>query len=287
MNKAIISQLIVTIQGEGPSIGLPILLIRMGNCNLNCFFCDTKWSNNLKVGEVKKFNPKSVSLPFYIDDTNFSSFMEYINKEFLKDYTINTILLTGGEPLINKEFVRRMVFETDLKNVSKLEIETNGVLLDSKEDDDWKIFDSFDKTIQINISPKLNPGFYKSKNIKTIEDIIKLFNENYEKSIKEILVKTPTVINWKFVYSTSGEESIQQFIRNVQGINYIQMMPLTPDYTHFDYKNETDFLEDYRKSCYDTIEYCLKTGYIFVPRTHVFVFNNFLHRDEYVDVRKK
>jgi hypothetical protein len=63
------------------------------------------------------------------------------------------------------------------------------------------------------------------------------------------------------------------------------MLPLTPDYTK--YKKEIDFLEAFRLSSYDTIEYCMETGYIFSGRQHVWTFNNFLHRDEYMDVRKK
>ena len=285
MNKTIITQIIPTIQGEGPSVGTVILLIRLANCNLDCVWCDTKWSNNIKLKEIKKFTSNNKQLPFIIDDTNFSTFTDYLNDHFLKMNSINTILLTGGEPLINKEFVRRIIFNTSLRNISKIEIETNGVLLDNKEDDDWKIFDAWERIIQINISPKLDPSYYRSNKIKTVENIIKLFNENYDKSIKAILEKTPVSINWKFVYSKAGEESINKFIRNVTNINNVYIMPLTPDYTK--YKSETKFLEDYRKSCYDAIDYCLRTGHVFAGRLHIFIFNNFLHRDEFVDVMKK
>jgi len=54
VNKTIITQIIPTIQGEGPSAGTPVLLIRVGNCNLDCAWCDTKWSNNLKLKDVKE-----------------------------------------------------------------------------------------------------------------------------------------------------------------------------------------------------------------------------------------
>jgi len=168
VNKTIITQIIPTIQGEGPSAGTPVLLIRVGNCNLDCAWCDTKWSNNLKLKDVKKLGSDNKTLPFTVDDINFYKFIEHLNDAYLKDTSINTILLTGGEPLINREFVRRIIFNSELKNITKIEIETNGVLLDNKEDDDWKMFDSWDRIIQINISPKLDPSYYRSEKIKTL-----------------------------------------------------------------------------------------------------------------------
>ena len=62
-------------------------------------------------------------------------------------------------------------------------------------------------------------------------------------------------------------------------------MPLTPDYTT--YKTELEFLEDFRKSSYDAIDYCLRKNYVFSPRIHITTFNNFLHRDEFEDVLKE
>ena len=81
-----------------------------------------------------------------------------------------------------------------------------------------------------------------------------------------------------------NEREIDKFIKEVPGINVISMMPLTPDYTKF--KKELDFLEDFRKSTYDTVEYCMKTGYILSPRAHVWIFNNFKMRNEFMDIKR-
>ena len=284
MNKTIISQIIQTFQGEGPSVGIPVLLIRVGNCNLICNFCDTQWSNNLKLKEVKKFSSKNKILPFTVDETTIDDFINYLNSDFLDKTAISTVLLTGGEPLMNKEFIGSLIYnsKSSLKNITKIEIETNGTLLDNKTDK--LLFYHWDKTIQINISPKLDPSYYRSDKIKTIDDIIDLFNNNNEIAYQKILSDTPTTITWKFVYSKAGEESINEFIRSVVGINNIYIMPLTPDYLK--YKSEIKFLEDFRQSSYDAINYCMKKGYIFSGRQHVWVFNNFKHRNELVDVLK-
>ena len=282
MNKTIITQIIPTVQGEGPSVGTPVLLIRIGNCNLNCTFCDTKWSNSLRPIDIKKFNPKKVVYPFWIDDTNIEIFIKFLNKEFLNQYRIHTILLSGGEPFMNKLFIRRLVFSSELSYVSKIEIESNGVLLDNSED--YKNLEHWTRVIQINISPKLDPRFYRSDKIKTVDNIIDLFKSNIETSINPIELKSPTTVTWKFVYSPEEKEIIDLFIKGVQTISNINVMPLTPDYTK--YKTEIKFLEAFRESSYAAIEYCLKTGYIFVPRAHVWVFNNYKHRDELLDTRK-
>lgn len=284
MNKTIISQVIPTIQGEGPTAGTPVLLIRTGNCNLDCSFCDTKWSNNVKSKEIKKFSNRNKKLPFIVDENTIDDFINYLNDNFLNKFAISTVLITGGEPLMNKQFVGSLIYnkETNLKYIIKIEIETNGVLLNNSKD--YLLFFHWDKQIQLNISPKLNPEYYRSEKIKTIDDIITLFDNNRIESFEKILNDTPTTTNWKFVYSKSAEVDIDSFITQVRNVNNVYIMPLTPDYTK--YKSEIKFLEDYRKSCYDAIDYCLRKGYIFVPRAHVFVFNNFKHRNEFVDIEK-
>lgn len=282
--KTIITQIIVTVQGEGPTAGTPVLLIRTGNCNLDCSFCDTKWSNNVKSKEIKKFSNRNKKLPFIVDENTIDDFINYLNDNFLNKFRIDTTLITGGEPLMNKEFVGSLIYnkETNLKNITRIEIETNGVLLNDPKD--YLLFFHWDKQIQLNISPKLDPMYYRSEKIKNVDDIISLFDKNRIDSFERILKDTPTTIDWKFVYSKSAEADIDSFITQVRNVNNVYIMPLTPDYTK--YKSEMKFLEDFRKSTYDALEYCMKKGYVLSPRMHVWVFNNFSHRDEYIDVMK-
>ena len=282
--KTIITQIIVTVQGEGPTAGTPVLLIRTGNCNLDCSFCDTKWSNNVKSKEIKKFSNRNKKLPFIVDENTIDDFINYLNDNFLNKFRIDTTLITGGVPLMNKEFVGSLIYnkETNLKSIT-IEIETNGVLLNDPKD--YLLFFHWDKQIQLNISPKLDPMYYRSEKIKNVDDIISLFDKNRIDSFERILKDTPTTIDWKFVYSKSAEADIDSFITQVRNVNNVYIMPLTPDYTK--YKSEMKFLEDFRKSTYDALEYCMKKGYVLSPRMHVWVFNNFSHRDEYIDVMRE
>lgn len=279
MKDVIVTQIIPTVQGEGPSIGTPVLLIRLGNCNLSCDICDTKWSNFLTPKMVKAFSSRNKTFPFKINGDNYIKFIEYLDKEFLSYYNISTILLTGGEPFLHKDFIQSLVFSGDrLRNIMKIEIETNGVLLNDK--DDYKMFNHWDKNIQINISPKLVNSSYKSEKINSIYDIVEIFQANTP-SIDGILKESPTSINWKFIYAPELEERINIFIKNVLNINSIYIMPLTPDYNK--YKKEMHFLEDFRNTSYKALNYCLKKGYIFTPRAHVWIFNNFKHKNELMD----
>lgn len=247
--------------------------------------CDTKWSNNLSYKEIRPFNRKNnVKLPFIVNENNIDDFIYFLNDNFLNKYRINTVLITGGEPLMNKQFVGSLIYNkvSNLININRIEIETNGTLLNDKND--YLLFYHWEKILQLNISPKLNPKYYRSEKIKTLDDIIILFDNNRMESLDKIVRDTPTTINWKFVYDKSAEDDIDSFIAQVRNVNNVYIMPLTPDYTK--YKSEIKFLEAFRKSTYDALDYCMRTGYILSPRQHVWIFNNFKMRNEYMDVRK-
>ncbi|MGL1886052.1 MAG: 7-carboxy-7-deazaguanine synthase QueE [Reichenbachiella sp.] len=68
-----------SIQGEGYYAGTPAIFIRLGGCDVGCVWCDVKdsWNEN---------------------DHPFLTVDEIVNK--IKDYPCNTIIITGGEPLM-------------------------------------------------------------------------------------------------------------------------------------------------------------------------------------------
>ena len=44
-----IKEIFHSIQGEGPFVGHSAVFIRLGGCNLSCWFCDTEFDTDLKV----------------------------------------------------------------------------------------------------------------------------------------------------------------------------------------------------------------------------------------------
>jgi len=204
-------------------------------------------------------------------------------KNTLINIKIERALITGGEPLMNIEFLKELCEKLTKKlKINFIEIETNGTLLNENLCDS-----KFPATYtQFNISPKLNPSYYKSSKIKSIDDIIQLFEKKHT-VLMNLTTDFPTLIsaNYKFVYSREIEKDLDNFIERVCSDIPIIIMPLTPDYSK--YTSEFEFLQDYRKSCYDAIDYCLRGNYIFSPRLHIWVFNNFSHRNEFEDVIEK
>jgi organic radical activating enzyme len=284
MRSVIITQLCATVQGEGPGAGIPNILLRLGNCNLNCDFCDTKWTNHLKADLIPGLGYKRESeLPFRLLEDDIPMFVNYIKQKHIKDYDIHSMLITGGEPLMYKEFLYKLVdeigFDTQIMN---FEIETNGTLF---TDDMIEKINMSQYRFQFNVSPKLDYNAYASEKIKSLDDIIELF-ESKNQIISQFMRKYPfskTAAQYKFVYSKADESKIDKFINSIDITIPIYIMPLTPDYT--EYQDEYIFLQDYRQSCYDAVDYCLRRNYVFSPRIHIWVFNNFTHRNEFEDVK--
>lgn len=100
-NKVFIKEIFESIQGEGPYIGVNQLFIRFSSCNLNCSYCDTDFKSDLKK--------------YSVDD---------LLVEIEKYKNIHSISLTGGEPLLNMEFLKELLTKT----TKKIYLETNGTL---------------------------------------------------------------------------------------------------------------------------------------------------------------
>lgn len=100
MKTARINEIFYSYQGEGPYQGVQQLFIRFSGCNINCEFCDT----------------------------NHSGYKIYTAKELLEEITdnyIHSISITGGEPLLQADFL--VDFLPMLKH--KVYLETNGTLV--------------------------------------------------------------------------------------------------------------------------------------------------------------
>ncbi|MCK9444570.1 MAG: putative 7-carboxy-7-deazaguanine synthase QueE [Tissierellaceae bacterium] len=98
-----VNEIFTSIEGEGIRMGYPVTFIRLYGCNLNCSYCDTRYSCEGQDG-----TEMSVS--------------EVIEKA--KEAGVKRITLTGGEPLIHKnaeELVDGLVNEG-----FEVNIETNG-----------------------------------------------------------------------------------------------------------------------------------------------------------------
>ena len=105
MKEAKISEIFWSLQGEGLYVGVPQLFIRFYGCNLSCIFCDTNFDS------YRTFTPDALmgEIP-----------------EFKGPY--HSISITGGEPLLQADFI--MDFLDKYKKAYKklVYLETNGTL---------------------------------------------------------------------------------------------------------------------------------------------------------------
>lgn len=110
MHTAEISQVFFSVQGEGIFAGCPQIFVRFAGCNLSCRYCDL---------------PKNIP----VEEFTGPLLIERITKIAEKTKNIHSVSLTGGEPLLQTDFLA--VFLPHLKRKGFLSyLETNGTLPD-------------------------------------------------------------------------------------------------------------------------------------------------------------
>lgn len=121
--RAYISEIFLSIQGEGILTGVSQLFIRFGGCDINCSYCDTKYGwEKSKFCKIKNINNKVIKkIPNPISTLELVNILQlYFNKQ-----TIHSLAITGGEPLLQVEFLQDFC-----KNISintKIYLETAGI----------------------------------------------------------------------------------------------------------------------------------------------------------------
>lgn len=126
MPAADLFEVFTSIQGEGLYVGKRQIFIRFAGCNLNCRYCDTKYSFTKPYSA--KFENTPLSQNFYEERNPIPAFKlnEYIDLCYTLDSTIHSISLTGGEPLLQVEFLE--FFLRMYKKDRIFHLETNGTL---------------------------------------------------------------------------------------------------------------------------------------------------------------
>lgn len=107
-----ITEIFLSIDGEGVRTGLPTVFIRSYGCNLRCSYCDTTYSYNGND---------------YIEMT-----VDQIIKEVGK-YGCKSVTFTGGEPLIQEDAAE--LLEKLVKEGYNVNVETNGTIVPPVLDD--------------------------------------------------------------------------------------------------------------------------------------------------------
>jgi organic radical activating enzyme len=140
-------ELFASIQGEGFSVGVPSVFVRVAECNLQCTWCDTRYTWDWERHDREK---ETIQLP--VDDV-------LARVLAAAGDSIKNAVLTGGEPLLHQEDLVELATSLRSKGF-RIEIETNGAIEPSEE-----LLDVID---QWNVSPKLDSsGNKKSARLRT------------------------------------------------------------------------------------------------------------------------
>ncbi len=122
-------EIFASLQGEGPSAGMPVAFMRLSRCNLACVWCDTAYS-----WDFERFDRTANQITLPLDDVAAR----------IRALGQKRLVITGGEPLLQPAALADLL--ALIPDIS-VEIETNGTAkapprLDVRID-------------QYNVSPKL------------------------------------------------------------------------------------------------------------------------------------
>ena len=125
-----VNEIFASIQGEGRYQGFPVIFVRLAGCTRQCSFCDTKYHNKYRKYTIPQLIKRIKEYPHYSN--------------------INTIVFTGGEPLLQLQQIKQLK-----KQLPKyyFHLETNGDLITTKED----VYDLEKYFTYVCISPKILP----------------------------------------------------------------------------------------------------------------------------------
>jgi len=108
--KIQVAEIFESLSGEvgGFQQGSPTLFLRLAGCFLHCPFCDTEWACDPMAGEEWNVDMLAGRL------------LEYGREQ---------ILITGGEPLLQKEALKELIFKLKKRDpMVQIQVETNGTL---------------------------------------------------------------------------------------------------------------------------------------------------------------
>lgn len=178
--QAQIEEIFNSIQGEGTHVGERQVFVRFQKCQLHCAYCDTPHSRSPTVTCRIERNPGkgdfySVRNPVCRDDL-----IEAVQK--LWSPSTRHISLTGGEPLIQADFIRELNVEHPLY------LETNSGFPDEAR----KLEDIISvASCDIKLPEHVSTGNYDVL-LKNELETIAIFNESVETFVKIVVLPETT-----------------------------------------------------------------------------------------------
>lgn len=116
-----------SIQGEGMYIGERQVFIRFCGCNLACDYCDTPDARSMAKEYRVEQTPGKHDFKQFPNPVSSEEVLSHITPLFKPKAAIHSVCLTGGEPLLQVDFLKG--FLPAFKQLEmKVFLETNGTL---------------------------------------------------------------------------------------------------------------------------------------------------------------
>lgn len=128
-----------TVQGEGPSQGLPVVFVRLGLCNLDCSWCDTPYTWDWQGKNGTAYDRRAELTRYDVAEVADKA-------RAMLGAAVRRVVISGGEPLVQAEPLADLVEAMAADGIA-CEIETNGT---------FPLSARLAATgLQVNCSPKL------------------------------------------------------------------------------------------------------------------------------------
>lgn len=236
-----VSEIFLTIQGEGIYTGKPSLFIRTTGCNLRC-----SWKN--KDGSINKCDT-----PYTSWNPERGKKMEF--KELLTladDYQLeakfNHVVITGGEPTLQKDLID--ITNEFIKNNYIVTIETNGTLLGMPD------LLKYDKRVMMSVSPKL-------KSANALETKLHKKNNFFTPNLRSVDLVMPNK-QYKFVVNEENDFNEILEIQKYAGLSSDDIYIMPQALVDSEQKEKQEWV----------VKKCLEYGMTYCTRLHVNIWGD-------------